>query len=127
MAKGRRLLFVDTCHSGGAYNQRLGRCCRGRWRRPTPPITPTSSPTRRRASTRRRSRTRGSAHGLFTYAVVEGLEGKGDLAARRQLSTKDLADYIRNRVGALAKAVNAAQEPQYFKGRDAEDFLLARW
>ena len=23
-AKGRRLLFVDTCHSGNAYNQRLG-------------------------------------------------------------------------------------------------------
>ena len=48
---------------------------------------------------------------------MEGLEGKGDLAARRQLSTKDLADYIKGRVAALAKAVNGEQEPQYFKGR----------
>jgi hypothetical protein len=23
-AKGRRLLFIDTCHSAGAYNERLG-------------------------------------------------------------------------------------------------------
>ena len=23
-AKGRRILFIDTCHSGNAYNQRLG-------------------------------------------------------------------------------------------------------
>jgi hypothetical protein len=31
------------------------------------------------------------------------------------------------RVGALAKDVNMSQEPQYFKGRDAEDYVLARW
>ena len=23
-AKGHRLLFIDTCHSAGAYNERLG-------------------------------------------------------------------------------------------------------
>lgn len=23
-AKGRRILFIDTCHSGNAYNERLG-------------------------------------------------------------------------------------------------------
>jgi hypothetical protein len=31
------------------------------------------------------------------------------------------------RVDALAKALNRDQEPQYFKGRDAEDYMLARW
>jgi uncharacterized caspase-like protein len=29
-------------------------------------------------------------HGLFTYAVVEALEGKGGIAARRQIATKEL-------------------------------------
>jgi uncharacterized caspase-like protein len=62
--------------------------------------------------------------GLFTYAVVEGLEGKGGIAARRQISTKELGDYVIKRVEELAKG---RQEPQYFKGRDAEDYVLARW
>ena len=66
-------------------------------------------------------------HGLFTYAVVEGLEGKGELAAKRQISTRGLADYVIKRVDDLAKAQNASQEPQYFKGRDAEDYVLVTW
>ena len=37
-------------------------------------------------------------HGLFTYAVVEGVEGKDGFAAKRQISTKDLADYVIKRV-----------------------------
>jgi hypothetical protein len=31
------------------------------------------------------------------------------------------------RVEELAKAQNAEQEPQYFKGRDAEDCVMVRW
>jgi uncharacterized caspase-like protein len=50
-------------------------------------------------------------HGLFTYAVVEGLEGKGGIAARRKISTKELADYVIKRVEQLAKDQNASQEP----------------
>ena len=30
------------------------------------------------------------------------------------------------RVEELARALQGAQEPQYFKGRDAEDYVLAR-
>ena len=66
-------------------------------------------------------------HGLFTYAVVEGLEGKGGIAAHRQISTKELADYVIKHVEELARAQNASQEPQYFKRRDADDYALARW
>ena len=65
-------------------------------------------------------------HGLFTYAVVEGLEGKGAMASKNQLSTKDLAEYVVGRVGALARAMRAEQETQYFKGRDAQDYVLVR-
>ena len=43
-------------------------------------------------------------HGLFTYAVVEGLDGKGALAAKREISTKGLAEYVIKRVDELAKA-----------------------
>jgi hypothetical protein len=65
--------------------------------------------------------------GLFSYALVEGLEGKGGFAAHHQISTKELADYVIGRVEELAKAQKAEQVPQYFKGRDAEDYVLARW
>jgi hypothetical protein len=38
-----------------------------------------------------------------------------------------LAAYVITRVQELAKVQNAEQEPQYLKGRDAEDYILARW
>jgi uncharacterized caspase-like protein len=52
-------------------------------------------------------------HSLFTFAVVEGLEGKGAIAAHRQISTKELADYVIKRVEEL--------------GEMREDHVLARW
>jgi uncharacterized caspase-like protein len=66
-------------------------------------------------------------HGIFTYAVVEALVGRGALKSERQISTKQLANYVIKRVEQLAKTLNGEQEPQYFKGRDAEDYLLAHW
>ena len=67
-------------------------------------------------------------HGLFTYAVAEGLDGKGDLAAKREITTKGLAEFIIKRVDELAKGmIGKKQDPQYFRGRDAEDYVLARW
>jgi WD40 repeat protein len=116
-AKGRRILFVDTCHSGNAYNQRLGNAAYH-----ANIIAYTASRFDQEAL---EDQTLG--HGLFTYAVVEGLEGKGGIGAKRQVSTKDLADYVVERVGTLAKNLKGEQSPQYFKGRDAEDYVLARW
>ena len=116
-AKGRRILFIDTCHSGNAYNQRLGNAAYH-----ANIIAYTAA---RFDQTSREDDKLG--HGLFTYAVLEGLEGKGGIAQRRQISTKELADYVIKRVEELARAQKAEQEPQYFKGRDAEDYVLARW
>jgi hypothetical protein len=54
-----------------------------------------------------------------------GPEGKGGIAQRREITTKALSDYGIKRVEELAKAPNVSQKPQYFKGRDAEDYVLA--
>ena len=116
-AKGRRLMFVDTCHSGNAYNQRLGNAAYH-----ANIVAYAAARFDQEAL-----EDAGLGHGLFTYAVVEGLDGKGDLGAKRQISTKDLAGYVVSRVGALAKAMNGEQEPQYFRGRDADDYVLAQW
>jgi hypothetical protein len=40
---------------------------------------------------------------------------------------KGLAEYVVERVDQLASDMNESQEPQYFRGRDAEDYVLARW
>jgi WD40 repeat protein len=116
-AKGRRVLFIDTCHSGNAYNQKLGNTAFH-----ANIIAYTSARFDQEAM-----EDSDLGHGLFTYAVVEGLEGKGAMAARREISTKELAEYVVKRVEELAKSLKGEQEPQYFKGRDAEDYVLARW
>jgi uncharacterized caspase-like protein len=113
-AKGRRILFIDTCHSGNAYNQQLGNAAYH-----ANIIAYTAARFDQEAKEDAKL-----GHGLFTYAVVEGLEGKGKLATDSQISTKELADYVIARVEELAKG---EQQPQYFRGRDAQDYVLARW
>lgn len=116
-AKGRRLMFVDTCHSGNAYNQRLGNAAYHA------NIIAYTAARFDQAALEDPS----IGHGLFTYSVVEVLNGNGDFLTKRHISTKDLAESVARRVDELAKALRAEQEPQYFKGRDAEDYVLARW
>ena len=99
-AKGRRLLFVDTCHSGNAYNQRLGNAAYH-----ANIIAYTASRFDQEAL-----EDAALGHGLFTYAVVEGLEGKGDVGGRRQVSTRELASYLVRRVRQLAKTIKGEQE-----------------
>jgi WD40 repeat protein len=115
-AKGRRILFVDTCHAGNAYNQTLSNAAYH-----ANIIAYTAARFDQEAL-----EDPAVGHGLFTYAVVEGLNGKGAGEGRRQISTKELADYVIKRVEEMAKEQNAEQEPQYFRGRDAEDYVLAQ-
>ena len=72
-AKGRRILFLDTCHSGNAFNQKLlGDSYESN-------IVVYSSA--RWDQLAREDGTLGGGHGLFTYALVEGVNGGG---ARRR-------------------------------------------
>jgi uncharacterized caspase-like protein len=115
-AKGRRILLLDTCHSGNAYNQTLGNAAYH-----ANIIAYTSARFDQEAMEVARL-----GHGIFTYAVVEGLDGKGAAGAKPEVSTKDLAQYVVKRVAELAKGLQGEQEPQYFKGRDADDYVLVR-
>jgi hypothetical protein len=116
-AKGRRVLFIDTCHSGNAYNQKLGNAAYH-----ANIIAYTAARFDQEAI-----EDANLGHGLFTYAIVEGLEGKGNPGAKREISTKELAEYVVRRVDELARQLRGQQEPQYYKGRDAEDYVLAKW
>ena len=81
-AKGRRILFVDTCHSGNAYNQKLGNSAYH-----ANIITYASARFDQEALEDAQL-----GHGLFTYAVVEGLEGKGAMTAEGDITTRGLAE-----------------------------------
>lgn len=113
-AKGRRVLFVDTCHGGNAYNDRLDIASAN-----LNVITYAASRWDQAALEREDLE---GGHGLFTFAVVEGLLGK----AGARLTTVGLHGYVRDRVEGLARAMQRAQDVQYFRARDAEDFVLAK-
>jgi hypothetical protein len=62
---------------------------------------------------------------LHTGALVEGLSGKAGLNKDGHVDTAQLNDYLQKRVPELAKPFQHEQNPQFFKGRDAEIYTLA--
>ena len=114
-ANGRRFLFLDTCHSGNRYSQRLTNDAHeqnvvvyaaARWDQEALETT-------------------SAGGGLFTYALVEGVKGKAKDKAG-EVRAESLRDYVRARVAELARPLGHDQEPQFVKGRDAENYLLSR-
>ena len=114
-AKGRRFLFLDTCRSGNRYSQRLTNeaheqnivvYAAARWDQDALELPSLGG-------------------GLFTYALVEGVKGKAKDGAG-EVRAESLRDYVRARVAELAKPLGGDQEPQFVKGRDADNYLLAR-
>ncbi len=116
-AGGRRILFLDTCHSGNAFNARL--------------LSDSYEANIVVYSSARGDQTAleddklGGGHGLFTYALVEGVNG-GARDASGEVRAEGLRDFLRAQVTALAAKHNRAQEPQYFRARDAGNYVLAR-
>ncbi len=53
-----------------------------------------------------------NAHGLFTYVLAEGLQGKADKGKSGYVKTTDLADYVDNEVPVIAEKIfNREQYP----------------
>ena len=114
-AKGRRIMFIDTCHSGNSYNQRLSNDSYAA------NIVVYSAARWDQLAWERRD----LGHGLFTFALVEGVNGAAKTPAG-DVRTESLRDYLAMRVSDMAKQMRHEQEPQYFRGRDAQDYLLTR-
>ena len=116
-ANGRRILFLDTCHAANAFNARLlGDSYEAN-------IMVYSSA--RGDQEAKEDPTLGGGHGLFTYALVEGVNGAARDGAG-EVRADGLRDFLKSRVGDLAAKLSHAQEPQYFRARDAENYVLAR-
>jgi uncharacterized caspase-like protein len=111
-AKGRRIAFIDTAISG-SFSLRPGNSV----------VTYTGA-----AWNQFSLEDPSIGHGLFTYAVVEGLDGQALDATGKLVTSRGLADFINRRVESLARAMKSEQEPQYFSGADADaDHVLLKW
>jgi uncharacterized caspase-like protein len=109
--QGRRLMFADTCHSGGAYNAKLVNDAANA------NIIVFSATDTQTVSWEFAQ----LSHGVFTYALLEGLQGK----ARRgdgAITVLGLGDYVS---GEVARLTTGKQQPT-FNISGARNFMLAK-
>ena len=90
-SKGRRILIVDTCHSGNAFNARLIKDAAD---------ASIAVYAATDAETLAQERT-ALGHGVFTYAVIEGLKGGADLSKDRLIEAQELSTYVEKIVREL--------------------------
>jgi len=112
--RGRRILLVDTCHSGNAFNSRLVKDAADA------NIVVISATDRDSKADERHE----LKHGIFTYALLEGLNGKADLISQDKLITiKELDAYLSDKIKKLS---NGHQEPVLHAPGGFKDFVFAR-
>ncbi|HHL18502.1 MAG TPA: hypothetical protein ENJ33_02065 [Thiothrix sp.] len=98
-AKGQRILLVDTCHAGNAFNPRLVNDAAAK------DIIVISSTDSQSLAFEKAE----LGHGVFTYALLEGLKGKADaLDGNKQITFKELDTWLSIHVPKLS---DGAQTP----------------
>jgi WD40 repeat protein len=110
-AQGNRIMFVDTCHSSGAYNSRLVKDA-------ADANIVVFSATDKDTEAQETSKL---GHGVFTYALSQGLSGEADPRKKGSVSIFALSDYVSDEVKLLT---NDEQEP-VFSGSGVKNFVLA--
>ncbi len=111
-AKGRKLLFIDTCHAGNAFNAKLEKDA----------IDSRISVISATAANNVALELPELGHGVFSYAVIRGLDG----AARGSgggVGILDLAAYVSNEVVRLS---NERQTPVNHFQQPITNFLVAK-
>lgn len=95
--QGRRVMLVDTCHSGNAFNARLVKDAADA---SINVFAATDADTLAQEQT-------SLGHGVFTHAVLQGLEGDADKVADRLVQMRELRDFVSKRVRTLTNGVQA--------------------
>ena len=111
-AKGRKLLFVDTCHAGNAYNVRLEKDS----------VDARIAVISATAANNVALELPELGHGVFSYALIRGLDGAA-AGARDQIGILDLAAYISNEVVRLS---HERQTPVYHFPQPVTNFAVAK-
>jgi uncharacterized caspase-like protein len=110
-AQGSRIMFVDTCHARGAYNSRL---IKDSADANIVVFSATDTETLAQETSK-------LGHGVFTYALSEGLNGAADPMKKGAVNLWALADYVSNEVKHLT---NDEQEPT-FSASGVKNFVVA--
>lgn len=111
-AQGSRIMFVDTCHARGAFSSRLIKDA-------ADANIVVFSATDNATEAQERD---DLGHGVFTYALDEGLRGGADIFKRGTVNILELSAYVSAEVRRLT---NDEQDPT-FNISGAKNFVLAR-
>lgn len=116
---GRRYLFVDTCHAKGAFNATFSQ---NAYRNDVTAFSAVSQETQALELQKLK-------HGLFAYAVMQGLAGEADTDGSRVISVKKLGAYLPGKAAALMREhypdyKGAAPVPQLAQSPSAGDHVL---
>jgi WD40 repeat protein len=111
--QGRRILLVDTCHSGNAFNSRLVKDSADG---SIVVISATDSSSFAQELPELK-------HGVFTYALLEGMKGKADFNRDKHIKIKELDAYLSNRIEYLTEG---GQVPVLHAPGGFKDFVFAR-
>jgi tetratricopeptide (TPR) repeat protein len=110
-AQGSRIMFVDTCHSRGAFSPRL---IKDAFDANIVVFAATDKETEAQERPE-------LGHGVFTYAVNEGLKGGADFMKKGAINILELSVFVSAEVKRLT---NDEQEPT-FSLSGAKNFALA--
>jgi hypothetical protein len=110
-AQGKRIMFVDTCHASGAYSPRLVKDAADA---NIVVFSATDKDTEAQETTK-------LGHGVFTYAVSEGINGGADFGKKGLINMWALAEYVSDEVKRLT---NDEQDP-VISTSGVKNFLLA--
>jgi WD40 repeat protein len=110
-AEGTRIMFVDTCHASGAYSSRLVKDA-------ADANIVVFSATDKDSDAQERSKL---GHGVFTYALSEGINGEADFLKKGVVNVLSLGAYVSDEV---MRITDDEQQP-VFSGSGVKNFVLA--
>jgi uncharacterized caspase-like protein len=118
---GKKLIFIDSCHSESAGGNTRSMVDNNRLLRDLmepSTLVFTSSTGKQLSQENDRAR-----HGVFTYAILQGLRGEADFDKNGQITMKALDMYVSRRVTEMT---NGAQHPvSTVKDGNYTDFTIA--
>lgn len=111
--QGRRMMVVDTCHAGNAFNARLVKDADD-----ASIVVFAATDAETLAQERPEL-----GHGVFTHTMLRGLAGEADRIPDRFINIRELKDFITTRVKSITKG---AQEPTV-QLPNKQNFVLTRF
>ena len=116
---GRVILFLDTCHSGDVIGRVSGdRFAEDIARHSAVVFTSCKGIEYSLEDPR-------LGHGLFTYALLKGMEGEADLLKDGQITMSELKAYVENSVPLMARKFRRIQTPFTPRLERYADFVIA--